>query len=203
MKYLVSFLMLLGFLATASSVSAVNDPPLFSCTAPVGTITAQYNSGVHGIAGSTATYEGSDVVYTIDEKYVLQCFCPSTGSTGIQSNWWRIDTLSESERESFIRRGWVFIPDGSKWGLQASEYLVRNAEFSCAGVGGGSSSSNGSSNSSHTSSNDAGVGGGSSQEGEVLSATSILAATGTTTHILMFALAATVSGWATYRLSRE
>jgi hypothetical protein len=201
MKYLLSLLMLLSFLASAGSVRAVNDPPLFSCTAPVGTITSQYNSGIHGIAGSTATYEGSDVVYKIDENYVLQCFCPSTGSTGIQSNWWKVDTLSDTDRENFIRRGWIFIPDGSRWGLQASPYLVRNAEYSCAGVGGGgSSSSNGSSSSS---SNDSGVGGGSNQEGQVLSATNVLAAAGTTSHILMFALAATLSGWATYRLSRE
>lgn len=186
-------------LFTASTARAVSDPPLFSCLQPIGTLTTSYSSGTHGIPGDPRTYTGSDRVYSIDQIHVLQCFCPSDSDNGIQSNWWRVDDLTQDEIDFFVRRGWVYIPNGQPWGLASAPYLVKNDSFSCdePGRGGNGGQSNGSSSSSNPGSSSDSVGRG----GAVLGADS-LASTGNSQKIALLYVVGTLSALLAYRLGR-
>jgi hypothetical protein len=145
-RFFITFSLLIVLLVCKTSpAQAVMDPPLFSCLQPIGTLTSSYSIGVHGIPGDGRTYSGSDRVFSIDQSHVLQCFCPSDSSNGIQSNWWRVNELTPEDQDFFIRRGWVFVPNGQPWGLAESPYLVKNDSFQCqesgrGGQGGGDSS---------------------------------------------------------------
>lgn len=197
------------FSLTVQTVRAVSAPPLFSCTAPVGSTVASYSVGTHGIVGDASTHTGSDAVYRVDSDHLLQCFCPDNNQSGIQSNWWKVTDLSEEDLSYFQKIGWIYVPNGALWGLDESPYLVKNDFYQChpsdggnGGSNGGSSnssssSSNGSSGSS--SSNDNGVGG---WVGSVLGVSS-LADTGTMRAILMFLFVGGVFAWAAYRLRRD
>lgn len=199
MKHIVALVLsalLLAFSFTPTR--AVFDPPLFSCLQPIGTTIASYSSGTHGIPGNTGTFTGSDRVFNIDQSHVLQCFCPSDSSNGIQSNWWRITDLSEADQDFFVRRGWVYIPDGQPWGLAQGPYLVKNDSFQCNenGRGGNGGSSDG------------GIGGGvngasdsQNRGGSILGASS-LAGTGSTQKILVLASLGFLSAILAYRVSQ-
>ena len=66
----------------------------------------------------------------------------------MQTNWWKIEEMSGDEINSYLLKGWIFIPDGTLWGLDPGEYLAYNLPFDCpTGTGGGGGSSNTSSNS--------------------------------------------------------
>jgi hypothetical protein len=156
---------------------AVSDPPLFSCSAPIGTRIADYASGVHGIPGNSGTYTGLDQVFRIDADHVLQCFCPST-ALGTQSNWWKVSDLSDENRDFFERRGWHFIPNGAAWGLDPAPYLVKNEAFICGDKGGLVE-----------------------DPGKILGA-EVLAATGNSATIALHATLAVVFGLIAYRASR-
>lgn len=188
MKYLIFILIFLAFLLSAAAAFAA-DPPLFSCENPVGEVTASYSSGTHGVPGDTTRYYGSDDVYKIDDIHTLQCLCIQDRDTGIESNWWKASSLSPEERETYVRRGWIFVEDGSRWGLDKAPYLVKNDDFSCGGRGGRDNDDDDDKKESKS-------------IGEVLSATT-LAATGDTKTLLFFALGSVLFAWATYRLSRE
>jgi uncharacterized membrane protein YgcG len=182
-------------------VRAVSDPPLFSCSAPVGSSIASYSSGTHGIPGDTGTYTGSDAVYRVDSDHLLQCFCPDNNTSGIQSNWWKVTGLDQEEISYFQKRGWIYIPNGSQWGLEEAPYLVKNDFYACHSNGGGNGGSGGgsSSSSSTSGSSESGVGG---VAGSILGV-STLAATGSARTILLFALVSLVFAYAAYRLRRE
>lgn len=116
-----------------------------ACANPQGALKASYTSGIHGIPGSTATYAGSDKVYELQSSdQLMQCFCADDG-TGIQTNWLKIKDLNEKQIESYKDAGWIFVPNGANWGLNAGAYLALNSNYSCkasSGNVGGSSSSN-------------------------------------------------------------
>lgn len=175
--YLYIAIMLASMIASSTLVAASTTPVFPSCDQPSGSIIAQYDSGMHGIAGDSSTYHGSDAVYQLSNSQVLQCFCPEEGSEGIQSNWWKYSELSEDEIKILIKAGWIAIPSGAVWGLNDAPYLVQNHSYSCRGTGGGSSSENG----SQSDSNDSPTGSG----GQVLGVSS-LAATGNALAILTF-----------------
>ena len=119
-----------------SSVSGNVNPPSFpSCLNPQGTVKASYNSGTHGVPGDATSYQGSDTVYSVSENSLIQCLCTDSGE-GIQTNWWKASSLSSQEIESLKTQGWVFIPDGSAWGLEATSYLAKNSKYACRGAGG-------------------------------------------------------------------
>lgn len=111
------------------------EPPQFpSCTEKIFTQPgdkAHYTSGVHGIPG-VGNLEGSDDVYSLSNDNFLQCFCPINGTTGIQSNWWRVGylNLSETEYSTFLGSGWLK-ENGSGWNLVDDTYLIKNSNFSC------------------------------------------------------------------------
>ncbi|MBI3981066.1 hypothetical protein HY345_03650 [Candidatus Microgenomates bacterium] len=135
-----AFLFLSLFLITPSPAWALTIPSFPSCESPQGTLKVFYTSGTHGIVGSTASYIGSDKVYILNDLTLTQCFCPDNGngSQGIQTNWWKVSSLSESEINSLKNQGWIYIPDGSLWGLDKAPYLAQNTNFSCkGGIGGG------------------------------------------------------------------
>lgn len=118
------------FISGSSVAQASNVPNFPTCSNPQGTLIASYNEGIHGIPGSTSEYRGSDQVYFVNDQSVLQCFCAENGS-GIQSNWWKIDGLSQQEIDNYKSSGWIYIPDGSEWGLSSGAYLVNNLSYSC------------------------------------------------------------------------
>lgn len=174
------FIFILTVLVRPSVSNAMVEIPDFPhCSNPSGEIIAQYPNGVHGIPGDSRTHTGSDVVYRINDYQVLQCLC--SGSDGIQSIWWRDPGLSESDISRLLSKGWVRVVDGSLWGLESSQYFVKNSSFSCTtgvgGLGGGSSSEN----SSNSESNELGGIGGL---GQILGVSS-LASTGNWKNILM------------------
>lgn len=114
---------------------AVTKPNFPSCTNPQGVLKIQYSDGIHGIAGNSANYSGSDSVYTLTEETLLQCFCAQDGQ-GIQSNWWKVSSLSQAEINILKRDGWVFVVNGLVWGLDDAPYLVRNGAYDCPAGGG-------------------------------------------------------------------
>ena len=182
MKKILALLtaLLLTTLAIPASTKAVNDPPLFSCSQPVGSIKAQHADGEHGVPGKNNSYSGSDVVYQIDENYILQCLCPEEGE-GIASNWWRVPSLSQEDIEFFKRRGWIFVPNGAQWGLASDPFLVHNSSYSCRGNGG------------------AVLG---ATTGKILGA-STLAATGTADRLLLYFGLGWLFAWLTYLLNQS
>jgi len=154
---------------TVSSIYADQNPPEFPmCSNPIGSITADYSTGTHGIVGSAVSFTGADKVYTFANDNALQCFCPSDGA-GIQTNWWKIDTMTEFEIKEFENVGWMYVANGDNWGLAQGPYLAKNINFSCQGGNSNNGSNGGSSKDNY--------GGGSSSNsgsGSVIGARSVL-----------------------------
>ena len=127
----------MGFLVQSSTLvkAQVVVPGFPTCSNPTGTLKVSYPSGIHGIPGMTGEFRGSDSIYTIDDKTLIQCFCSEDGK-GIQTNWWRIDALTQDEIDILKKLGWLFIPTGSVWGLDESAYLAKNSNYDCGGFGG-------------------------------------------------------------------
>lgn len=164
-------------LSMAAPAYAVTTPTFPSCANPQGEVKVSYSEGTHGIVGSTATYTGRDTVYTLSDNSLTQCFCDKDG-LGIQTNWWKASSLTESEIEILKADGWYYLPTGNLWGLAQDPYLAKNYNYSCLPSGSNTPSSN-----SSSVQGDNGIGGG--EEGEVLG----LAATGNSlTLILVFSL---------------
>lgn len=132
---LVLLVSLMLLLVSGASVMAATPPDFPTCSNPSGTLVVSYVDGSHGIIGSTATYVGSDKVYSLGDGNYTQCFCAADNS-GIQTNWWKISSLNQDEIQTLKNLGWYFVPDGSVWGLQEGSYMAKNTSFSC---GGGSS----------------------------------------------------------------
>ncbi len=175
----------LWFIPTVS-VRAMIVPSFPACASPQGTVKVSYPSGTHGIVGDPKNYTGSDTVYTLTDTTLLQCFCAQDGS-GIQTNWWKVSSMSQEEVDELVSEGWIYVPNGSVWGLDESAYLVKNNQYSCkGGTGGGGSSGSGDSGSSS-----GGTGGGSvsSTVGQVLG----LATTGDSRLVLGFLVLTLIS----------
>jgi hypothetical protein len=123
------------FSPLASLAQAYEAPSFPSCSSPAGSVRASYNSGDHGIAGDNNKHAGSDVVYNVaGGNQVLQCFCGSD-SNGVQTKWLKVTGLSDADRNDLLKDGWVFVANGSLWGLDSDPYMALNANYTC-GVGG-------------------------------------------------------------------
>jgi len=130
-KVIVSVALVLSMLAAQAAVSyAVTTPDFPTCSNPNGTLLVSYDNGTHGIVGSTATYQGSDKVYGLENGNVMQCFCSDTGS-GIQTNWWKVSSLDQDQIQTLKNLGWYFVPDGSAWGLTEGPYMAYNVAYAC------------------------------------------------------------------------
>lgn len=105
-------------------------PQFTSCVNPQGQIKVDYESGTHGIAGKTGNFEGKDTVYSLSGDALTQCFCSSDGK-GIQTNWWKVSSLTEDEINLLRSQGWIFVPNGALWGLENTPYLAFNSEYIC------------------------------------------------------------------------
>ena len=123
-------------LAVAWPVQAVTTPSFPACSNPQGNLRVEYSTGTHGVPGNTNTYTGSDAVYNLTDSTLAQCLCLDTGQ-GIQTNWWKVSSLNQSEIDILVNSGWTFIPDGSLWGLDPEPYLTQNSDYTCGGTGGG------------------------------------------------------------------
>lgn len=157
------------FLKSVTPIFAFSPPSFPSCETPQGKVLAAYSNGDHGIVGSSDTHTGSDTVYSVSPTQVLQCFCPPAG-TGIQTQWLKADTISTQDQDFLIRSGWILVPNGALWGLDAAPYLTLNSNYVCNGSGGGggtggsnngAGSNNGNSNSNSNGGSN-GIGGGGS-----------------------------------------
>ncbi len=157
------------WLVSAKKSLALTTPNFPSCVNPSGDLIVSYNSGIHGVPGRDVSYSGTDSVYSLDGGHVLQCLCTVNGD-GLQTNWWKISSVTEDELNTLKANGWFLIPDGSLWGLEKASYMAQNLDYACVSSGGGSSSS-----SSSSSSSDGQVQGTSTRFGQVLG----LATTGT------------------------
>lgn len=122
-----------------SVVIAQTVPSFSSCTNPQGSVKADNPSGTHGIVGESGNYSGSDTVYRLSGDTLTQCFC-SQNNQGIQTNWWKITSLSPGDIAVLEREGWIYVPNGKLWGLDEGAYLAKNAPYVCSGgrVGGAS-----------------------------------------------------------------
>lgn len=194
MKILLSAITLIVLVqALTPAVKAVDAPSFTSCVNPQGEVKANYETGTHGIAGKNGLYEGKDSVYKISENALTQCFCAVDGS-GIQTNWWKVSALTESEIKVYESQGWIYIPNGALWGLENAPYLAKNSDYSCKSNGGsGGSNSDSGSNSSSSSSNSSGSTSGSSSASGGIGQVLGLASTGNSIFLLGTALTSGLS----------
>lgn len=136
------FIIVLSLFVIAAKVNvpnafAVTTPDFPACSAPSGTLKVQYNEGTHGIVGNSSEFKGKDTVYTVNETQTLQCLCTSDGQ-GIQTNWWKITSLNDSDIQILKNQGWYFVPNGALWGLDNAAYMAKNSDYECGGgIGGG------------------------------------------------------------------
>jgi hypothetical protein len=142
-RFFIIFLVLFLFSATLSvqnASAAVSVPDFPVCSAPTGTLKVQHNDGIHGVIGNSAEFKGKDTVYTVNENQVLQCLCTTDGQ-GIQTNWWKIPSLTDSEIQALKNSGWYYVPNGALWGLDNTPYMAINNIYTCVGgiggIGGG------------------------------------------------------------------
>lgn len=136
-------------------VMAVSTPNFPLCVNPSGTVKTSYSSGVHGIVGDSSTHTGSDTVYEINQNQLTQCFCAEDG-TGIQTNWLKVGTISESTRKMYEADGWIYVPYGSAWGLEDTGYVAKNVHYTCKESSTNSSSSSNGTSQGISVSNDSG-----------------------------------------------
>lgn len=137
----------LFFMLSVQPVFAASLPTIKSCVNPQGNVKASYESGTHGIVGDTATYQGKDTVYQAADNpnMYLQCFCNDKG--GIQTNWVNAVSYTDSEIQILKSQGWIYVPNGSLWGLTNDPYIAKNDTFSCGNGGQSTGTSNGTSSS--------------------------------------------------------
>ena len=134
---------------SASKVSADIDIPSFpNCPTPGGTLLVSYPDGTHGIPGDSGTYTGSDSVFSINSNQNVQCYCATNGS-GIQTNWWKLTSITQKDLDTMRNLGWIFIPDGSVWGLDPVAYLAKNDQINCNSQGGNTPGASGGSGSAN------------------------------------------------------
>ncbi len=105
-------------------------PTFPNCNNPQGALKVSYATGIHGIPGSASTNTGSDAVYNLSEITLTQCFCSLNGD-GTQTNWWKVSSLTIEQIEFLLAQGWVYIPDGSAWGLDEDPYVAFNSRYAC------------------------------------------------------------------------
>lgn len=121
---------------SASQAFAVVPPTFPVCSNPQGTLKASYDSGTHGVPGNSSNFTGKDSVYTLSSDTLVQCLCADNGQ-GVQTNWWKVSSLTADEIAILISQGWTQVPDGSAWGLDQAPYLAKNLNFACfPGTGG-------------------------------------------------------------------
>lgn len=116
-------------------VKAQTVPTFPQCTSPQGNVRVSYTEGTHGIVGKTGSYQGADTVYRLSDETLAQCFCDDNGS-GIQTDWWKVSSLTQTQIQTLRQDGWSYVPNGALWGLDEAPYLAKNKDYTCSGRGG-------------------------------------------------------------------
>ncbi len=129
MKKSSFFLLSIAFLVFAGSAHSEQISEFPSCLSPKGEVIANYDNGTHGIPG-VGSKIGSDAVHLQENGKAMQCFCGENGE-GIQTNWLNTSNLTQDEIKVLQKEGWIFIPDGTAWGLSEGSYLAKNITYSC------------------------------------------------------------------------
>lgn len=125
------FILVISFwFAAFNQAQAYQVPQFTSCVNPQGQVKVNYDNGTHGIVGNTSSFQGKDTVYSLSGDALTQCFCSSDGK-GIQTNWWKVSSLTEDEINLLRSQGWIFVPNGALWGLENTPYLAFNSEYIC------------------------------------------------------------------------
>ncbi len=129
---LIAFVLHVVFFATATPAAEATSTPTFpSCVNPQGTVKSHYATGTHGVPGQYEEKRGSDTVYQLSgNDQVMQCFCPENGN-GVQTNWLKASNYTEEEIKVLKNEGWIYIADGSAWGLDPRPYVAKNRDYSC------------------------------------------------------------------------
>ncbi len=131
----LAIVLLLAQLLTTTPVHAQAQqpasPPQATCITPSGEIIVSYENGTHGIVGNPSTFVGRDDVYSLGEEGALQCFCAE--DNGIETIWWgSIQNLTREQIAGFTSSGWILVPNGFLWGLEAKPYLTKNTNYTCS-----------------------------------------------------------------------
>jgi len=129
-QVIVTGLISMAWLLRPLNVFAIDIPSFPTCTNPQSPLKISYVDGKHGIVGNPGEFVGSDSVYTVNDIQTLQCFCAVNGE-GIQTNWWKVTSLTQEEIQTIKNLGWTFVPDGSVWGLANTQYIAQNTNYSC------------------------------------------------------------------------
>ena len=103
--------------------------PQITCITPTGEKIATYSDGIHGIVGDFRTFTGEDEVFALGNGDALQCFCATDGS-GVETIWW--SSFPEDRIDELTTSGWIFVPNGSLWGLEPKPYLTKNTNYACS-----------------------------------------------------------------------
>jgi hypothetical protein len=128
--FLLSVISVTGFLLAATPAKAVDIPSFPSCYNPPASVKAGYAEGTHWIPGESSLRTGRDTVYNVNDTQLLQCFCAPDDS-GIQTNWWKVSDLSEDQINELKSQGWIYIQNGSDFGLDAAPYMAQNSNINC------------------------------------------------------------------------
>jgi len=129
--FLLSVISVAGFLLSVTPAKATDIPDFPSCQNPQGSVRASYGPGTtHWIPGESELRVGSDIVYTVNDTQLLQCYC-SDSNAGIRTTWWKVSGLSEDQINDLTGQGWIYIADGTVWGLDNAPYLAKNSDITC------------------------------------------------------------------------
>lgn len=123
-------LMVVLLSASVGKAYGVTTPAFPVCANLQGEVKVSYDSGIHGVPGNSSTLTGKDTVYALSDATLTQCLCTVNGD-GIQTNWWKVSSLTEEEKNILISQGWILIPDGLAWGLKEGPYFAKNSNYAC------------------------------------------------------------------------
>lgn len=99
------------------------------CPNVEGTIKVYYPEGWHAIVGMDQNQYGADKVFDVGENNFVQCYFPTTGNVGIQTDWMAAANFIQEKISMFISEGWTLIINGYDWGLPIQKYLAKNFPF--------------------------------------------------------------------------
>jgi hypothetical protein len=116
------------YMSAAYPVSANQIPNFGSCVNPQWQQTQVNYSGQHGVVGVNS-FSGTDTIYESNGN-VLQCLCTDTGA-GYQTNWLKVSGYSSNQIDELKAQGWIYVPDGSDWGLGNASYMAKNVSYEC------------------------------------------------------------------------
>ncbi len=124
-----------GHLSTSTvrfPVKCVTPPTFPTCPHVDAPVKVYYPTGLHWIVGNSQLQEGSDVVYSLGSNNYVQCFCPTTGTNGIQTNWLFIQGVAHTVISNYLKQDWISVPSGASFDLSDQPYVAKNSSFTCS-----------------------------------------------------------------------